>query len=304
MTENIMIKRMVLASAPERKEELNNLWDEYAPEFNLREDKDGFSLSVIFGTVVFDHKSLCKMWLLGFAAQKAFQAYSPLIILSNWMNAPISTNSLHDVEQTKQLNEFSGIIDNILELKSLSDINDFSWPENIPHPDQGKPADVNGAMVFDLICMSGAYCFLHEIQHIRFGIDGTDLDVHQEELACDKFARDMLLNKVNEYSASSGYDEKAVCTKRAMSIALASFLLFAITPKASWGATDTHPRIKDRIDELTNSIDIDDNDNFWIYFGCLAMSIAYYNKVSINPMVATNMKNYTLSIIDALDSSI
>jgi hypothetical protein len=305
LTENVLIKNMVLAAAPERKDELNDLWAKYAPEFNLREDKDGFSLSVIFGTVVFDHKSLCQMWLLGFAAQKAFHAFSPLIFLSNWTNVPISTNSLPiDAVQKEQLKKLKEISDNILKLKSLSDINDFFWPEDIPQPNQGKPLDVDGAMVFDLICMSGAYCFLHEIQHIRFGIDGTQLDAYQEELACDEFARGMLLNNVKEYSTGSGDDEKTVLTKRAMSIALASFLLFAITPKESWGATDTHPKIKDRIYKLTHSINIDDNDLFWVYFGSLAMSIAYFNGIQINPTVAATLKDYTLNIVNILDSSI
>lgn len=282
--ERKLINSIILASSPEKQGELEGLWEKYSPQFNLRDDNSGFSLSVIFGTVVFDHKSLCNMWLLGFAAQKAFSAYSPLIILSNLMNIKISHDSLPgDAEQTAQLADFKLIIDKILELKKLSNIDDFSWPEDVPKPYDGKPLDVNGAMAFDLICMSGAYCFLHEVQHLRFDSDGRGIDVYEEELQCDKFARDTLLSEVSKYSAESGYNENVVYAKRAMSIALASFLLFAITPKENWGKTETHSKIKDRINKLAKSVDIDGNSYFWIYFGSLTMSIAYYNEIEVIP---------------------
>ncbi|EKE6109435.1 hypothetical protein OWA38_003554 [Vibrio cholerae] len=305
MSENEVIKGLLLAAAPEKYDEIMSLWKQYEPNFSLREDCRDFSLSVIFGSVVFDHKSMCQMWLLGFAAQKAFHAYSPLIALSNLCHSPISTDSLpDDATQKEQLRQFSSLMDDIIKIKSISNISEFVWPANIPHPDQGKPQDVDGAMVFDLNCISGAYCFLHELQHIRFSVDGTELDVYQEEHACDKFARSMLLDDIERYSQSSGYDKDIVTSKRAMSIGLASFLLLAITSKDRWGQTDTHPKICDRIYNLTNELDLRDSDYFWLYFGSLALGIAYYHSITIKPMVASNIKEFCLSIVEALDASI
>lgn len=41
-----VIKKMIIAAAPERESELNELWEEYSPQFCLREDSIGFSMAM------------------------------------------------------------------------------------------------------------------------------------------------------------------------------------------------------------------------------------------------------------------
>ena len=299
------IRRMIIASAPEREEELNELWRTYSPQFNLREDATSFTMGVIFGSVVFDHKTMCQMWLLGFAAQKALHAYSPFLAYSKLFNCPLSNELLlSDVKLIQMEKDLQNLLDSILKLKSLNCVEEFTWPESIPKPYAGKPKDMDGSMVFDLICMSGAYCFLHELQHIKFKKDEADLNALEEELACDLFAREFLLSRVEDYSNLSGHRTDLVLSKRAMSIAMSAFLLFVITPKDKWCDTDTHPRIKDRIYALTSYLNINDDDNFWLYFSSLSMALIKMNELTLVPSIVENQKSYCLHLIKVLDEYI
>lgn len=295
ITESEAIKNLIIAAAPEKESDILSLWDKYEPKFNLKGDSLGFSMSVIFDSVVFDHKTMCQMWLLGFAAQKSFHALGEL---SNYSSAP---NNLY-FQYSK---DFNVLVDSVLKLKSVEKVEDFSWPSNTPKPYDGKPTDVDGSMVFDLICMSGAYCFLHEIRHIMFSESNTQIPIHDEEMECDKFAREFLLSGTEEYSLSEGYNAKLVSSKRAMSIALSSFLLFVITPRQKWGATDTHPPIRERILALSEYTNFDENDYFWQYFSALSLALIMRNKIPMEQkVVVVSHKVFCLSMIELLDNAI
>lgn len=305
ITETDAIKNMILAAAPERESELNELWNEYYPQFSLREDTVGFSMEVIFETGIFDHKTMCQMWLLGFAAQKALHTYSPFLICSKLFSFPLSNESLlDDADYVLMERDFQNVLDNILKIKTLANIDEFTWLENIPQPYNGKPKDIDGSMTFDLICISGAYCFLHELQHIKFSKNTTRPDVHKEEIACDAFAREFLLSKADDYETLSGYSAKLVLSKRAMGIAMSTFLLFVITPKERWCETNTHPRIKDRIVALTDYVKMDANDYFWLYFSSLLMALAKRDNLLVEPIIVESQKDYCLYLIELLDESI
>lgn len=265
-------------------------------------------MDVIFETGIFDHKTMCQMWLLGFAAQKALHIYSPFLIYSKLFSFPLSNDSLSDDAECIQMEkDFQNILNDVLKLKELASIDEFTWLENIPQPYDGKPDDMDGRMVFDLICISGAYCFLHELQHIKFSKNSTrPADVHEEEMACDAFAREFLLSKVDDYARLSGTSNQTdlILSKRAMAIVMSAFLLFVITPKERWCKTNTHPSIKDRIDALTCYVKINENDIFWIYFSSLSMALAKKDKLLIEPTIVESQKAYCLYLIELLDENI
>ncbi|EKO3947956.1 hypothetical protein F2K80_002554 [Vibrio fluvialis] len=294
ITESDAIKSLIIASAPEKESEILSYWEQYEPKFSLKGDSLGFSMSVIFDSVVFDHKTMCQMWLLGFAAQKSLHALGAL-------SQNTSESSRLYLEYSKEFNQF---IDSVLQLKSVERIEDFAWPDNVPKPYDGKPKDIDGSMVFDLICMSGAYCFLHEIKHIMFSESDTKISIHDEEMECDKFAREFLLSGVAEYSLNNNYDSELVSSKRAMSIALSSFYLFVITPKENWRGTDTHPSIKDRILALSEYTNFDGNDYFWQYFASLSLALVMRNNIHIEQQVVVCHKTFCLSMIELLDQAI
>jgi len=294
ITESDAIKNLIIASAPEKESEILSLWSKYEPKFSLKGDSLGFSMCVIFDSVVFDHKTMCQMWLLGFAAQKSLHALGEL------SHDSFVPSRLY----LKYSQEFNVLVDSVLKLKSVERVADFSWPDNTPKPYDGKPTDMDGSMVFDLICMSGAYCFLHEIKHIMFGESNTQISIHNEEMECDKFAREFLLSGVAEYSMNEGYNADLISTKRAMSIALSSFFLFVITPREKWGATDTHPPIKERILALAEYTNFDENDYFWQYFSGLSLALVMRNEIALEQQVVVSHKVFCLSMIELLDSAI
>jgi hypothetical protein len=85
------VKIVICASAPEREAELSRMWDEHQPNVNQVDDRNGFTLEAgSFGLVLFDHKTMCQIWLLGFAAQHSFNLYLPYLILSQATGLPFS----------------------------------------------------------------------------------------------------------------------------------------------------------------------------------------------------------------------
>jgi hypothetical protein len=70
------VKQLILAAAPERQAEFEEIWREYSPEFSLAEDRLGFNLEAgPFGLVLFTSRTMLQIWFLGHAAWKALHAY-------------------------------------------------------------------------------------------------------------------------------------------------------------------------------------------------------------------------------------
>jgi hypothetical protein len=287
------VKRVILASAPEKEQDLQNIWDEYSIAFSLASDQRGFFFeSGAFGMVLFTSRSMSYMWLLGFAAQEALKDYCGVTI-GSVIYGRFDPAYFDYVPESK----FGDLISLISSISIIESEDNFLWPEGIPHPKFGKPKDLSGSMVFDLLCMSAAYSFLHEVEHVRIAQDGRKLTPHAEELRCDEFAREMLLNGIAEYSKTSGYQEETVTTKRAISISLASFFLLAITPEDAWGGTRSHPPIADRINALTNSLLLPDNDHFWTYLSCLLIAQLHIKGEPIEPFHVKSTKQFAQTLL-------
>src|SRR5258708_38899568 len=74
------IDRLILAATPERRTDLNNLWDRYRPTFVLSPDRPGFDTKAgPYGAVIYTNKTLLQIWILGFAAWRAVEAYAGII---------------------------------------------------------------------------------------------------------------------------------------------------------------------------------------------------------------------------------
>lgn len=287
------VRNLILASAPEKEQDLKEIWDKYSPAFCLANDKQGFCVEAgAFGMVLFTSRSMSYMWLLGFAAQEAFKDYC-CIPIASVIYGKFDPGYFDHLPQSK-FGEFITLITAISEVENEED---FPWPGEIPHPRFGKPTDQSGSMVFDLLCMAAAYSFLHEVEHIRIAHDGEMLDPHIEELRCDRSARNMLLDGIAEYSKISGYPHERVASKRAISIALASFFLLAITPSRVWGGSRSHPSIASRITALTESLSLPDNDHFWTYLSCLLVAQLHANGETIEPFDVRSTKEFAEKLL-------
>ena len=297
------VQRVILASAPEREGELRAIWAEHCPHIQLTEDKVGFSLGESFGSVLFDHKTMCQIWLLGFAAQKAFNAYSGFLVSSQLFGLPFSPAMISAHPHYAGLaNECQGILEKIDELSEMERLEHSEWPANVPAP-MGKPSDLNGCMAFDLICMAGAYCFLHEIKHVMLRTSDEQLTQHEEEIRCDGFARDFLLSQIDQYARTSGYPLDVLKAKRSMGIALASVLLLVITPRALWSGSAIHPPVASRIVELTNRLEIQASYHFWIYLSCLLLAQIKKDGLVFFNQIITNPREYCLSLLTCIENA-
>ncbi|MBE7527716.1 MAG: hypothetical protein HS120_09530 [Burkholderiales bacterium] len=298
------IKNVISASAPERSGEILQMWEKYNPQPNLVGDRSGFTLEAgSFGLLVFNHKTMCKIWLLGFAAQHSFNLYQPHLFLAQIIKYPFSLEHLADDVDANQINgKITAIYNLINELVATDSIENINWPAGVPKPDDGKPSDVFGSVVFDLLCMASAYCFLHELRHIQYRESGETLSPVEEEFACDKYARDFLLEKIDVYAKSSGYDLALLKNKRGMAIALASILLLVITPESHWSGSSSHPSVVERILELAKNISIGDNDYLWFYLSSLLLSEIKIKEIQVNPVAITTQRDYCFVLLRAIQA--
>lgn len=278
------VKRLIMGSAPERISDFEALWKKHKPEVEFTDNKMDFNLTAgPYGLLLFDHRTMNKLWLVGFAAQRAFQNYGGGLHVLQLLGADCPTEEIQRFfEQTPFQTQYSRIITTVKRLAEIGPCEDFDWPEEVP-PAIGKPTDLNGMMAFDLLCIGAGFCFLHELNHIILASQPNhNLSAQEEEFACDRFARDFLLDEVVSFSDQNGVRCELVKTKRLMGMGLISLLFLTITPKRSWLGSSSHPSIFDRIDALTEGVDIPDDDYFWIYMCCILLAeLALCTKVKI-----------------------
>ena len=294
------VKTLFLASAPERSNELEEIWERFAPQIYVIEDHPGFHMSGgPFGLICFTNRTMLQLWILGFAAQRSFIEYSGLFVFSQLFVGKYDPSAIREITSA---DKYVPLIKAVEELFYIENISDFSWPAGVPHPANGKPSDLYGSMVFDLLCMAAAYLFLHELQHVKCQPEESiDSGCYEVELSCDEFARKFLLEQIETYSNQSGYPLNWLITKRAMSIGLALFWLLVITPKKIWRGSRSHPPILSRIIALTEYLQIPENDHFWNYFACLVLSQLLYKSIITEEFTFQTQKELCLKLLAYLN---
>lgn len=302
MEENSLdeIKLLLGGVIPERELEMKEYLDKYSPYFTRCDDRPGFTVEAgAFGILKFSQRTIHQMWILGFAANQALHSFSSLIAILRMYVGKLDTRELDEIQdQSIEEKKYKKLINSVYELAKINVTSEYIWPNDVPNPEHKKPKDVEGAATFDLICMSGAYVFLHEMKHIAFAQDNnTPSNPHEEELECDLFAKSMMLENLDLYSKQSGYDLSRLYSKRSMSITLALFYMLVITPVESWAGTDSHPSIKDRIEALVADLPIPCDDILWLYMSSLFLShLRFLNQ---GPIVIkfNSLKELAMSLI-------
>lgn len=299
------LKLLFTGVIPEREKEMKEYLIAYAPYFSRCDDRPGFIVEAgAFGILKFTYRTMLLMWLLGFAAKQSLVSYSTLIAKVRIYGKRFSSREADIIpDQENEHQEYKVLIDSIYELAAATDLNSFSWPNNVPHPENGKPKDNDGAAIFDLNCMATAYVFLHEMKHIAFSSDATTaINPIAEELECDCFAQEMMLDKLADYSTSSGYPLDRLKSKRAMSLALASFYMLVITPINLWGGSDSHPSLASRIESIVNKLQIPSDDIFWIFASSLYLSHLRYIGCDSIEIEFDNLRELSLSLINIIEN--
>jgi hypothetical protein len=264
------IDRIILAAAPERESDWKELCARYKPSFHLLPDNTGVTWQAHGTNVEFDSKTLAWIWLLGFAAWRAFCLYGPYLWL-RWTDETLRADpSYREAEAAYDTVRY--VARDLPKVKRLSETAD--WPEGIPHRQPDKAGfDIHQQASFDLTMIATAYMLLHEMRHVMFNVDDRLLSGRDEEMACDAFARDFILENVDCYVKKSGDPVDKVLMKRAAGIALGAYIVHEFTPThAIFGDLD-HPPIADRLDALIAKIPAHVSGDFWVFMGSLLVAI-------------------------------
>lgn len=307
MEANSIVRKLFDEVVPERASEIEDIARQYDPQFRLIADREGFNLDAGgFSVIQYTSRSIRQMRLFGYAGMQALHCYSALIFLLKSCNGTLDideVNQLHD--QAAEDEKFKIIVDAVKDLNSVFHEDDFTWPPDIPEPDNGRPEDTERAAVYDLTSMATAYVFLHELKHVIFSSEGdAPEDPKDEEYRCDSFAKEMMVSKIRQYAESSGYPEDQVRMKRMMGIALAStFILFA-TGKKRFAGSDSHPPVHGRWLETVKYVTLPDDDWLWLYFSSISLALLKYYSINISPKTVINYKSLCLDLIVDLENGI
>lgn len=286
-----IIELLLAGVMPERNQDIHELWEKYDPKFIVHtNDKCGvlfqakpkklpdnsYQYQIEFSLLATDW-----VWLLGFAGWKTFQCYIPATFFSS-LNAKIDLPEVSDHLQAEVESSLSELLYAIKSLKDQGFVS-FEWPPSIPKPQATRPNGVENQATFDCLMFATAYIFLHEIQHVAFRRNGdAPKDARDEELACDKFAREFILNKIERYCENTQEDFNRVLSKRASGIALGAFILYLITPTSDRNGTDDYPPISQRLKLLIgNTEQLDPSDNFWLFTSALMTGLLRINNQNL-----------------------
>lgn len=271
-----IVFEMIRSGAPERATELSEMWETYAPEFIYSGDKPNFVLEAgAYRSLRLTDRTLRLIWMFGYIAWKTLHLYGGLIHVYSAKEAVFDVDEIETDPEHESLNsEIQSLLKKFHDFKATASVADCEWPSLVPAPAHCRPTnDDEETAVYDLVGMAMVYVFLHELKHIQFSSDlmAPPCPI-KEELMCDKYARSFLFEKVANYSKTSGDALEKVISKRAMAVALASFLIFELTPTEARYGTDSHPPIGQRIRHVLDFPALKADDNYWLYLGSILIT--------------------------------
>jgi Peptidase U49 len=127
---------LLQGAAPERYQEIKAHWGERADRVRLLET-DEFLLQHIFGTVQTTAKTLNALWLAGFASWKAVEAYSGIIMLLAHGGMDFDLTAVARLPGQAEADQaFDRALDHVHDLLTSATVGDFTWPTDVPTPDQ------------------------------------------------------------------------------------------------------------------------------------------------------------------------
>lgn len=235
------VRNALLGSAPEREAELVDLWSVLEPRFQLTDDThDGERFVMEAGMyryVRFNHRVVRAFWIAAFAAWEAYRAVAEAPEL-----------------ETVDLGRLAELIDAFDRVLGSNDPELERLPEGVPEPGHYEEEPQLRAPG-ELATLAVGWALLHEVRHLQHQQDGDAADPDEEdptrrrkeELSCDAFATQFLLDRLEDYAEQKGVNPVAVRRKRELGI---YFALFAMTLMARdrWEASRSHPAVQTRID--------------------------------------------------------
>jgi hypothetical protein len=269
-----IILNVLKGTAPERKEEIEALWERYAPEVAIVPPRPGVVMNANKKRIEFDAKLIDIFWIIGYAAWSAVETYSPLVVLGPYYGVSLEKLINADERYTEGERHLKEIVATARSF--IQDgIDPDRWPDMIPCPGPDREClTTPEKAIYDLVIMALAFCWLHEFRHVTFlQEDSNPTNRPDEELACDSWARAFIVDKLDTYAKAAGVDYHRVLGKRMTAMALAVFILKLLTPAhAAFGDAD-YPPLGDRIMAIVGGTGLHDDADFWTFAGCVLVGI-------------------------------
>ena len=244
---NTAAQKLFMGCAPERKNELVELWKKLDPTFQILDDehKDGRLIldAGAYRYIRFNHRVARAFWIGAYVAWEGYRAVAECKDISH-----------SDLERQKNL---IGAFESML---NTDQADTEPLPDGVPEPGSYLDGEKfpQARAVAELATIALGWAFLHEIHHIECQQAGTSADpcadnpqsaLHEEELSCDVFATEFLLNKIEHYSEMTSEDLELVRQKRELGIYFALFTL-TLLAKDTWDSSETHPAVQTRINKI------------------------------------------------------
>ena len=230
---NEAVRDTVTRAVPERRSELRNLWAKYNPVFETASDRGTFRLEGgVFNLVFLTPRSMWIVWLLTQEAWAAVNCYSSSLVLLQMLPRERLDRFREIIQspadQPVAEAEMDRIAQSVDQLRSKIDISEFRWPSAEATPSSTRPDDLVGAALYDLASLAIAAMFLHEVHHLIATAEGGEIGPHSGEYNADRFAREFMMNRVQEYSDCTGDGAEEVASKRAIALGIYCFAIMRI----------------------------------------------------------------------------
>jgi Peptidase U49 len=229
--------------APERAQELEGFWRRYDSVVKVVSDSEYGHIPVMeagaYRYLHFNHRMLRVIWLLSFSAWEGY------VMIYNGA----TTGNLGDAAE-----RFKDSLQTAIAVCTAGDPLSVRFPQGIPEPGPTDALPAGSAKAAgEIATFSVGWAFLHEVKHLMHQQEGTsggdDSEAcHKEELSCDAFATQFLLERAGDYARDNRFSKEKVLFKRQLGI---YFVLYAIAVvgREKWGGTKTHPAIQQRVDQ-------------------------------------------------------
>lgn len=289
---------------PERVGEIKAEWSSKQDRVRLQ-DSHGFVMQQIYGTIQVNELALKQIWFIGFACQKAIEAYSGNIVAQQFSGQPCDTSELTTWADRNGTDLFADRMRLAKELANAECLEDFDWPNDVPYPVEGAPYEtINDKAIFDLVCMAGAYIFLHEIRHsLIWQSATTPMSMISEEVECDHFALNMMIGRIPKYSAESGYPKEHVLAKRLLGIIFAKIVILVVTPQSRWKSSSDHPPVANRIRTILDAADDSIPEDFWLASAAILVALAEYFRLLNSPVAFTSSRDLAYKMCELIGQS-
>ena len=299
------VMELLLGVAPERRAEIEYLWEKYYPRVEICNNACGVTLNATRERIAFDPKTIDVFWLIGFSGWCAIECYSSHIICSSVTKQEIEKLLREDCKLQAIERDYKERRAAVHSLINARDALDIRWPPDLPRPSADRNAleDAQYKASYDLTLLAIAFALFHEFRHVMLDADRKrPADRREEELACDVWAREFMTAKAAVYAEQHGHSHTEVLRKRSMGFALAALVLHDITPVLDHGGNRQYFSLADRLTAILCNTALPDHDPFWVFTASLLLGVFRQRGAAMN-LVAISPRALSESLVTQLRGS-